>query len=71
MGHPSITQERQWHLQLPPSNACVVVPTPDNAEQSPRGVGSNQDCLSILTWRERELNLCKRRGTWTRGKGVP
>lgn len=52
-------------------NACVGVPTPDNAEQSPQGVGSNQDCLSILTRRERELDLCKGRGTWTRGKGVP
>lgn len=43
-------------------NACVGVPTPDNAEQSPWGVGSNQDCLSILTWREKGAGFVQGEG---------
>lgn len=70
MGHPSIIRKGHGtysYLHRMPVWVCQ----PQTMLSRARGVGSNQDCLSILTWRERELNLCKRRGTWTRGKGVP
>lgn len=52
-------------------STCVGVPTPQTMlSRAPGCVDSNQDCLSTLTWREREMSLCKRRGKWTRGKGA-
>lgn len=50
----------------------VGIPTPQTMLGRALGrVGSNQDCLSTLRWREREMILCKRRGRGTRGKGCP
>lgn len=77
MNIPSLTQGRQCRHSYLHQNAvgsskhlCGYPNPSDNAEQSPGCVGSNQECLSIVTWRERDMNLCKRSGKWPRGKGA-